>query len=427
MFVGKKYKKSILAVILALAIAFAPGLLSAPAQAATSLSQLQGRLADLKKQQAAAADKLKKLKADKTQKLAYKDTLAAQMNNVQNQIDVLNEQVSTLNANIKTKSAQISSKQAEISKNVETLKQRVRALYLMGEASSLEIILNAKNVVDFADKVQMLQAITAHDTQLINGLKADIKSIQAEKTDIEANRAKVAAAKTELDAKNSELDELVKETQAAVAEISASETTTNAEKQKLAEEEKKENAAVDKWYQDYYANLRAQEAKRKAEEEKKKQSQGSSSKPSGGSDSGSGSGGYVSKGNFIWPVVGFTWRSTNFGEPDTRGIPHLGIDIAGAGIYRKPILAADSGRVMLAVTDGWGGGYGNCVYIDHGNGYSTRYGHCSEVYVKTGQQVTKGQTIGIVGSTGRSTGPHLHFEIRVYGVAKDPMQWFKRS
>ncbi len=407
MFAGKKYRKSILAVILALAIAFTPGLLSAPVQAATSLSQLQSRLADLKKQQAAATDKLKKLKADKTQKLAYKDTLVAQMNNVQNQIDVLNAQVSTLNANIKTKSAQISSKQAEISKNVETLKQRVRALYLMGEASSLEIILNAKNVVDFADKVQMLQAITAHDTQLINGLKTDIQSIQVEKTDIEANRAKVAAAKTELDAKNSELDELVQETQAAVAEISASETTTNAEKQKLAEEEKKENAAIDKWYRDYYANLKAQQEKQKQQN--------------------IGSGGYASKGNFIWPLVGFSRITTHFGEPDTRGIPHLGIDIGGAGIYGQPILAADSGKIMLAVTDGWGGGYGNCIYIDHGNGYSTRYGHCSKVYVKTGQQVTKGQKIGLVGSTGRSTGPHLHFEIRVYGVAKDPFQWFKRS
>ena len=74
---------------------------------------------------------------------------------------------------------------------------------------------------------------------------------------------------------------------------------------------------------------------------------------------------------------------------------------------------------------GWGGGYGLCVYLDHGNGYSTRYGHMSQVLVNVGDVVQKGQVIGYVGSTGDSSGPHLHFEIRINGVAQDPMQWFR--
>ena len=80
--------------------------------------------------------------------------------------------------------------------------------------------------------------------------------------------------------------------------------------------------------------------------------------------------------------------------------------------------------MILANHSGWGGGYGLCAYIDHGGGYSTRYGHASKIIVSTGDVVKKGQVIGYVGSTGDSSGPHLHFEIRVNGVAQNPMKWF---
>lgn len=393
MLVGKKIGKIMVAVVLAASLAFAPGILSRPVQAASSISQLQQKQAELKKQQDAANAKLKALKADKSQKVAYKNALVAQVNNVQSQIDNYNQQINTLNKNIKAKTAEISAKQSTISANFEKLKERVRALYLMGEASNLEIILNAKDITDFADKTEMLRAISKHDTQLINSLKEDLKSIQAQKAEIEKNRTQVASTKAALDTKNSELNALVKEAQAVVNEISADVNDASSESAKLAKERAAADAAIDQWYKEYYA-----------------------------SHSGtSGSGGYASKGNFTWPVPGVTYISSGFGM--RWGSMHKGIDIA-AGRGTK-IVAADSGRV-IQLTSGWGGGYGNSVYIDHGNGYSTRYAHCDSVCVSVGQQVTKGQLIAYMGSTGDSTGNHCHFEIRVNGSPQNPLNYFRR-
>ena len=122
-------------------------------------------------------------------------------------------------------------------------------------------------------------------------------------------------------------------------------------------------------------------------------------------------------------MPGFTRLTTRFQEW-TYGGYHRGIDIASTGgrsIYGAPIVAADSGRVIKA---GWNNSYGNCVYIDHGGGYVTRYAHASSLAVTQGQTVTKGQTIAYVGNTGDSFGAHLHFEVILNGTLKNPMSYF---
>lgn len=122
-------------------------------------------------------------------------------------------------------------------------------------------------------------------------------------------------------------------------------------------------------------------------------------------------------GSFIWPLPYTHNRTSDFGS--RWGRLHGGIDIAAGGVYGQSIIAADSGTVILAGNQG--DGYGNYVIIDHGNGYKTLYGHMSSVAAYTGQQVAQGEVIGYVGSTGNSTGPHLHFEIRVNDVQTDPL------
>ena len=254
--------------------------------------------------------------------------------------------------------------------------------------------------MDLADKAEILQVITEHDTNLINTLKTEMASVQAQKQQIEQNRTAAAAAKTEYDQKQSDLQSLENQTSAVIAQISSTEAAKQTEGAANIAQQKKIDQAIDDWFAAYYA-----------------------SQHSGG---GGGSGGYVSKGNFTWPVPSCTHLSRGFGDT-SMGSFHKGVDIASGGIYGAAIVAADSGRVIMA---GWGnygtgyGGYGNVVAIDHGGGYSSLYGHMSRVAVSTGQQVSKGQVIGYVGSTGDSTGPHCHFEIRVNGVAKNPMNWF---
>ena len=134
-------------------------------------------------------------------------------------------------------------------------------------------------------------------------------------------------------------------------------------------------------------------------------------------------------GNFAWPAPGYNTITTTFGFVyylvNPNGSAHTGCDIAGANIFGKPIVAAESGTVIVAGYNA--GGYGNYVMIDHGkctqdgNNYITLYGHASALAVQKGDKVTKGQTIAYVGSTGNSTGPHLHFEMRINGKITDPL------
>lgn len=124
-------------------------------------------------------------------------------------------------------------------------------------------------------------------------------------------------------------------------------------------------------------------------------------------------------GSFIWPLP-HTHSITSYMEW-RWGRMHNGVDIAGGGDYGQPFIAADGGTVVWSGNDG--GGYGNYVMIDHGNGYMTVYGHASELACSTGDYVSQGQTIGYVGSTGNSTGPHLHFEIRLNGEYQNPLNY----
>jgi murein DD-endopeptidase MepM/ murein hydrolase activator NlpD len=124
------------------------------------------------------------------------------------------------------------------------------------------------------------------------------------------------------------------------------------------------------------------------------------------------------------PIVGEIDLSSSFGvrsDPFGRGAAmHSGLDFRGD--TGDPVRATANGTVATA---GWNGGYGKMVEIDHGNGISTRYGHMSEIIVKVGQSVRIGQTVGKIGSTGRSTGPHLHYETRIEGDAVDPQKFLR--
>jgi len=154
----------------------------------------------------------------------------------------------------------------------------------------------------------------------------------------------------------------------------------------------------------------------RAMEALKAQVSGSLSKSSGGKA-------YVG-GEFTWPTPSCHYITSHFSPRRKNPVSgvykrHTGTDIGAA--YGTTIVAANSGTVTLA---GWNSGYGNCVIIDHGGGKATLYAHMSSYSVSKGQTVSKGQKIGAVGSTGNSTGPHLHFEILINGAAVDPMQFF---
>ena len=130
-----------------------------------------------------------------------------------------------------------------------------------------------------------------------------------------------------------------------------------------------------------------------------------------------------SGGAFVWPAPGFYLLTSEWNE-DRGSYNHGAIDIAGGGIYGTPVVAAADGTVVFSSAGGWGGGYGTYLMIDHGGGVSTLYAHMSGLAVSQGAAVSAGQVVGYVGSTGDSSGPHLHFEVREYGTKVNPMNYF---
>lgn len=418
--------------------------------------ELQQQREELAKQQEATKSKLDSLRADKSKQEEYKATLDNQIQTVQKQIDVLNQQVTALNTSIQGMSGQIAEKQKQVDVTFDELKKRLCAIYKTGEASSLQILLSSQNVMDLANKSYLLRSITAHDTALIENLKAEMQGISSEKAEVEQDRADLSEAKIALDQKRTELGALQSEAQQALDGLSESERAILAESGELSMEEqeirKRQNQAaaeIDQWWANYYEEQRRkqeelrrqqEELKRQQEEEERRrqeeeqrrreeeQNQGQSELPPVEEpeqqpeptpppvvddtplD-------YVG-GQFTWPVPGYTHISCEYSSG------HRAIDINrtdGKSIDGAPIVAANGGKVVKAE---WHYSYGNYVMIDHGGGYSTLYAHASSLAVSAGQTVQKGQTIAYVGSTGDSSGPHLHFEVRVDGVRQNPFNWF---
>ena len=382
----------------------------------SALKQKQAEYAQQKKENDA---KLSQLRQDKNQKEAYKQTLESQISTLQNQIDTYNAQVEELDAQIVKAEHAIAGKQSAITTNTEKLKQRLCALYMSGGASNLEILLSASSVIDLADKATALQMGTEHDTTLIDTLKADMAAVKKQKDTIEQNRQDVSTAKTAVAQKQKELSGLVSEAQSVINDMASQEKDMQSVSDSLAQKEAQASEAVDQWYKEYEASQQRKKvaAQQKAAEQSK--ASGSSSGNSG--SSGESVGSAIGSGSLMWPVPSCTTVTSPFGHRSSPGgigsTYHKGIDIGAS--YGAQIVAADSGVVVQAGDNGWG--YGNLVIIDHGNGLTTYYGHMSSVAVSSGQTVAKGQLIGYVGSTGNSTGPHCHFEVRQNGTAVDPM------
>jgi murein DD-endopeptidase MepM/ murein hydrolase activator NlpD len=273
------------------------------------------------------------------------------------------------------------------------LEARLVQLYEANEASELEILLQAQSFSDLLEQLDYFHAIGEHDKDIADEIKRVQEQTRVAKQETAAVRAEVAEA-TAILAKKTE------EERAARAALLARQAALAA-------------ARDDK--QSLLADVRSQRHK---DEEDLEQMQAASAAiaeqlQNSGSSGGGGDGGVPSASGFIWPVSGpitsgFGWR---------WGRMHEGIDIGAA--CGTPIRAAASGTVVYA---GWMDGYGNIIVIDHGGGLATAYGHQSALYVGGGS-VSQGQVIGAVGSTGHSTGCHLHFEVRVNGTPVNPLNY----
>ena len=322
--------------------------------------------------------------------------LAGKIDSLSEQKRILDEAADEAIAEHKVRRAELNETLARLEENEEKLEiterayerkrdvlgRRVRDIYINGQISYVDVLFGAKDFSDFLTRMDLLKRVIKQDYDLVHGILADRDAMRALKEELEKDRAE-----------QEPLEKKAREARLAMEDKVA-------QQQALIEQMKYDKATID----------RQQDESRAASERitRMLQRSGLRNLPVQGS------------GAMIWPLGGpitsdFGWRV----HPITGAQRfHSGIDIGGD--YGDPIYAAQAGTVEYA---GWISGYGNAVIINHGGGISTLYGHCQSLEVSTGQSVAQGELIAECGSTGNSTGPHCHFEVRENGEPVNPLSY----
>lgn len=375
--------------------------------------------------------------AKKEDKQKSADELNEEIDTLQEQIDVYNAQISELNSQISGYDAVINQHEAEIAKldesinetgvqidklnaqianTQEVLAERMRASYMAGETSILEILLDSSDFESFLTRLELLSAVAKRDNELISAYNSQIDesnklveqlntqkqeqvdkqaAVEAERAKIVDSRAQIQSARNSISSQQTKLEKKVDSYNSILSNLDQSSAQYRAEMEKI----KKEQAEYDAIKQGGMDN-------------------GSGSLNTGGGKSEIGNYPVSSKGMIAPLQYSNVYVSQHYGHNG-----HKGVDICTRGTgstMGKEIRAAADGVVYSAE---FHKSWGNNVYINHGNGVYTRYAHCSKMIVSAGDQVKQGQVIAYVGNTGNSFGPHLHFEVWVNGTRTNPEEW----
>ena len=346
------------------------------------------------------------LEAEKADVVAQKQAMDERNMYTLQQIQLNNQEIELYDEMIAEKAAELEEAQRLENEQLERYRARVRAMEENGGYNILAIISKSDSFSDMLTAMDDVGEIMESDRQLEEAYIAARENTESVKADYEDTRSELEELKAQLKEEQEELEKDIEEAIQIILDLENDLENRQAEYDAIMAAEDAANATIDK----LVAELEAQRAAEAA----------AAAAAAGG---GSGGGSANASGSFLWPVASYVYVSSRFGlrvHPITgEKKSHTGIDIAsnqGTAVY-----ASDGGSVTLA---GWNGGYGNCIMIDHGNGYVTLYGHLSSISVSVGQTVSQGATIGAVGSTGNSTGPHLHFEVLKNGTRIDPEQFF---
>lgn len=331
------------------------------------------------------------------------------------QIQLNNEEIALYDEMIVEKQKELLGAQTLEQEQLDRYRSRVRAMEENGTINYLAMILKSNNLGELLTAIDDIGEIMLSDKKLEDDYIEARENTEEVKAEYEAYRADINAKQDGLREEQAKLQMELDEASQLLLEIKDNLDSKQAEVDAIQAEEDATEAAIDR----LVAELEAERAAAAAAEAARLAAERAAE---GGSTSGS-AGNANTTGYFIFPVASYVYISSRFGpriHPITGELKnHNGMDIAsnmGTTVY-----AADGGTVVLAE---WYGGYGNCIMIDHGNGYKTLYGHLSYIGVSDGQSVKQGETIGQVGSTGNSTGPHLHFEVYLNGSRIDPEQFY---
>lgn len=344
-----------------------------------------------------AEKKADQLEQQKESAEAEKQKLTTRLNGI---IDDMNETQEKLTAKEEEiDAAEQELVQAKIDENnqYESMKKRIKFMYEGGNTQLLEVLVKSESIGDLLNKAEYVSQLSLYDRDMLTEFQNTVKEVEEKEAALKTEYEELNELQDQLSEQQTEVQELIDSKEAQISDIQ-DEIKANAE---TLDRLKKE----------------AEEAKRLREEQAAAAVAAASSSGGGSSYTAASSGNVVSgSGYFTHPCPGMTYQSSYFGEIREFEVGgHKGNDYAApAG---TPTYAAAAGTVVIA---GWSNSAGNWVVINHGNGLVTKYMHHSSLCVSAGQYVEKGQQIGYVGSTGQSTGPHLHFQVELNGVAVSP-------
>jgi murein DD-endopeptidase MepM/ murein hydrolase activator NlpD len=290
-----------------------------------------------------------------------------------------------------------------------------------GEESALQILMGADSLASFMTRLEFMKRTSEKDKEVINGFRDKIKKLNSTKDKLEKDKVKV----NEKVVKVNEKKALSLEKKTTLQKKRKDYASTMDDLESKYGEVEDVVASLDKSskkYKNYISDLEKEKAAADAEIDRILAAYYESQKNNGNSNAPQ----YDASGSWLWPVGNIScYISSGYGS--RWGSHHGAIDIAGGGISGKPVYATKGGKVITSTTgSGSYWSYGNYILIDHGGGFVSLYAHLSSRSVSTGATVKKGQMIGRVGSTGRSTGPHLHFEIRKNGVKQNPLSYVRK-
>ena len=361
------------------------------ATAAQSATQLQQNISKLEEKSKELEKKIKELQGEINSQAAVKSALQQKINVIQQQINACNSEINKINSDIAKNNKQIEADKL-------TYKKRLRAIHINSSNDGIKVLLGAENFAEFLYLAQYTASVSRRDKKLITRLEEKIaanEKLLSEQVEIKNT---VAAKQQELLAESSRIQSVINEIDANQGDL------------------ENQNAKIEKEIKAYKTTLASLSQS-------------------------SGSGGIYKGGEFIWPTTRYRISAVFQGNDPVHRGKHDGIDIIGSyrgEISGQPVYAIADGVVDIAKggcghnypkargSCGCNGNFGNYVRIDHGSTYLSIYGHLSGLAVSEGTQVKKGQVIGYVGSTGWSTGYHLHFGIAYGGAYRNPMNYYKK-
>ncbi len=369
-------------------------IVSAPitSYADSTLDHLNDQYEQLENQQQAIKDKLSATKTEKEKQEAIRSSLTSQITTTQQQITLLDNKINYLQNDIAEKEQKIEELSAEVLEQQDLFMKRIRSIYKSSVGTSmLGMVFGVDSLGSYLSYGKYLSRISEHDSTLLQTLADNIAELRELQQQMQVEKEDLADTKVTAESKKASLTSQKTEVESTLQDI-----------KKMEQEYLADQAAIQKEMQQIQADIDAIYA----------------------AAAGNGSQVDYSTTGFIYPIKGYTYISSYYGWRFNNTDYHTGVDFPAPA--NTPIRASASGTVIYVRTGaGYGRnwGYGNYLIVDHGGGFSTLYAHCTSIPVSVGDTVTKGQTIAYVGTTGWSTGYHLHFEIRRNGAHTNPLNY----